>query len=129
MGKRNEKRVDRFVKLESRPRAQTNAILLQHHRPVGRNHIDAIRFHLRVAVHLGNSHGRAVRQDFSQHTFLARIEVLNDDECQPGIGRKRTQKFDKRFETARRSADADNRYAPDGEVQLGAGKSSCGASG
>ena len=65
---------------------------------VGRNHIHAIRFDLHAVGGLGHRHLSGPLQQFWQHAFVSRVQVLNDDECRTTGNRDRAKKLFQGFQ-------------------------------
>ena len=58
---------------------------------------------------LAHGHGRGAGENLGKGAGVIRIEVLHEHEGHPRIRRQTLQQPGKRLQTARRSADADNR--------------------
>ena len=109
LGQRVEEEVDREMRappLASRGHVEEAA--RQRELRIGRNHIDVIRLH-RLSV-LGLATGIEVDRcsRSPQPALMGGVEVLDQDEGHPGVGRQVRQEQGERLEPAGRGADADD---------------------
>lgn len=108
LGKRVHEEIDRqLLTRRSAARRQLKGTTRQGHEGIGRNDIDVIGADGSAGFHLFDRHGRGLRDDFCQHAFVARIQMLDQHERYPRFGRQRMEEFLIRFEAARRGSDRD----------------------
>ena len=76
---------------------------------VRRNHVHVIRANLHAMHDFHDGNLRAPAEESAQHAFVARVEVLDEDERHSRIHREVRQEIGAGFQSAGGSADADDR--------------------
>ena len=75
---------------------------------VGRDDVDVVRLDAHAVLGLADRHRRRLGQRLGEEARVRRIEVLDEHERHPGVGRERAEQLRERLEPAGRGADADD---------------------
>ena len=111
--KRDESALFLVRELLRRP-ADAQDSIRNHHRCVGRDHVDVIGFNRHVHVYLHNRHAGIVAEEVSENTLMMRIEVLHQNESHPGVSRQIPKQLRKRFQSA--GEERDGRDGPKSQI-------------
>jgi hypothetical protein len=110
LGERLEEVVDRpVVHRFGQPLAEAEAAVLQRQRAAWPYHVEVVGLERHPFLDVHHRHRGLGREDVDQQRLAVRRQVLDEHEADAALGAHGRKELDRRFEPARRCADADHR--------------------
>ncbi len=120
---RAEETVQRTMRNLRGPGLQTEEAVLHRHLAIRRDHVDVVALDPHPVDHLQNGNRRDAGQDVDEQAVVARIEMLDQNEGEPRLGRNGGNQIDECVEAPGGGADPDDLHGGAGVPRgLGLGR-------